>query len=86
MEQILAGSMSDPEKCQAPILMVGLVCLDIINQCDRYPREDEDVRARNQTWTSGGNASNSSKVLSLIGRQCEFLGTLGGGIETEYVY
>lgn len=69
-----------------PILMVGIVCLDIINHCDRYPMEDEDIRASNQTWNSGGNASNSSKVLSLVDRRCEFLGTLGGGMETKYVY
>ena len=49
----------------------------------RYPLEDEDIRARDQRWSTGGNASNSSKVLSLLGRKCEFLGTLGKGTETE---
>ena len=68
-----------------PILCVGLLCLDIVNTCDSYPGEDEDVRARAQQWRPGGNAANSSIVLSLIGRQCEFLGTLGRGMETESV-
>ena len=103
--------------------MVGLVCLDIVNHCDRYvslslslslslaspfslslspvspslhprrdikallspryPSEDEDIRAKDQRWVTGGNASNSSKVLSLLGRRCEYVGTLGKGMETE---
>ena len=66
-----------------PILCVGLVCLDIVNLCEGYPAEDEDVRAKEQRWTSGGNAANSCIVLSLIGRRCEFMGTLGHGMETE---
>ena len=66
-----------------PILSVGLLCLDIVNTCDSYPEEDGDVRARGQQWRSGGNAANSSIVLSLLGRPCEFLGTLGHGVETE---
>ena len=66
-----------------PILCVGLLCLDIVNVCDHYPEEDEDMRSQLLQWRSGGNAANSSIVLSLIGRHCEFLGTLGHGIETE---
>ena len=66
-----------------PILCVGLVCLDIVNLCEGYPKEDEDVRAKEQQWRSGGNAGNSSIVLSVIGHRSEFLGTLGRGMETE---
>ena len=65
------------------VLCVGLVCLDIINHCDHYPAEDEELRARHQEWRSGGNAANSVTVLSLLGWQCEYLGTLGKGMETE---
>lgn len=65
------------------ILCVGLLCLDIVNHLDHYPNEDEDVRAKHQTWQSGGNAANSAKVLSLIGSRCDFLGTIGVGMETE---
>ena len=65
------------------ILCVGISCLDIINHLDHYPKEDEDIRAKKQTWQSGGNCTNTAKVLALIGRQCEFLGTLGSGMEAE---
>ena len=65
------------------ILCVGLVCLDIVNHLDHYPAEDEDVRALQQTSVSGGNAANTAKVLTLLGRQCDFLGTVGMGLETE---
>ena len=66
-----------------PILCVGLVCLDIVNFCEKYPAEDEDIRASEQRWVAGGNAANSCTVLSLIGTACEFVGTLGHGVETE---
>lgn len=66
-----------------PILCVGMMCLDIVNYVDHYPLEDEDVRAKCQTWQSGGNCTNTSKVLAILGRRCEFLGTLGAGMEAE---
>lgn len=66
-----------------PILCVGLLCMDIINLCDHYPEEDEELRAKGQRLGSGGNAANTSIVLSLLRRRCEFLGTLGHGMETE---
>lgn len=78
--------MTSPLPASAPILCVGLVCLDIINLCDHYPLEDEDIRARDQQWRSGGNAANTSIVLSLLGRRMEFMGTLGSGMETEWVW
>lgn len=68
-----------------PVLCVGLVCLDIINLCDRYPAEDQDMKAKGQRWNSGGNAANTSIVLSLIGRKCEFFGTVGSGMDTDLV-
>ncbi len=66
-----------------PILCVGLACLDIVNHCDYYPSEDSDMRATDQRWSSGGNALNTCKVLSLIGRHSELMCTLGEGMETE---
>lgn len=62
---------------------MGLMCLDIVNFLDRYPEEDEDIRAKHQLWQSGGNSNNTAKVLALIGRQSEFFGSLGTGMETE---
>ena len=66
------------------VLCVGLACLDIINYCDHYPQEDEDVRASAQKWCKGGNAANTLSVLHLLGsKQCHLFGTLGCGMETE---
>ena len=79
--QTEAGATAD----RRPILCVGLLCLDIVNTCDHYPEEDGDMRARDQQWRAGGNAANSSVVLSLLGPRVEFLGTLGRGVETEWV-
>lgn len=69
------------------VLCVGLVCLDIINSCDHYPQEDEDVRASDQKWRKGGNAANTLSVLCQLdsSKHCELLSTLGEGMETEYV-
>lgn len=65
------------------VLCVGIVCCDIINSLSHYPKEDEDIRALKQTRQSGGNASNTAKVLSLLGRSCDILCTVGGGAEAE---
>ena len=68
------------------VLCVGLVCLDIVNYCERYPQEDEDIRATDQKWRKGGNAANTLSVLRLLGREkCDLLSTLGAGMETESV-
>lgn len=44
------------------------------------------MEATDQQWRSGGNASNTSIVLSLLGRRSEFMGTIGTGMETEWVW
>ena len=68
------------------VLCVGLVCLDIVNYCERYPQEDEDIRATDQKWRKGGNAANTLSVLRLLDREkCDLLSTLGAGMETESV-
>ena len=46
------------------ILVVGLTTIDIINVCDHYPVEDEDMQVTFQHWVKGGNAANTSTVLS----------------------
>jgi len=48
------------------VLVVGLTVLDIINYCERFPREDEDMRVVSQRWSSGGNATNTAKVLAQL--------------------
>ena len=63
-----------------------MCCLDIVNYCERYPQEDEDIRAIDQKWRKGGNAANTLSVLRLLDREkCDLLSTLGAGMETESV-
>ena len=68
------------------ILVVGLACLDIINTVDRFPQEDEDIRALSQAWQKGGNAANTAAVLAqTLDTTCEILCSLNEGIEGQYV-
>ena len=68
------------------ILVVGLACLDIINTVERFPQEDEDMRALSQRWQKGGNAANTAVVLTqTLDTDCELLCSLNSGIEGQYV-
>ena len=67
------------------ILCVGLIALDIVSTCERYPEEDEDIRAISQRWQTGGNACTNATVLTQLGLHCEFLGPLSRGLEAEFV-
>ena len=67
------------------ILCVGLIALDIVNTCERYPEEDEDIRAISQRWQTGGNACTNAAVLTQLGMDCEFLGSLSRGLEADFV-
>lgn len=68
------------------LLVVGLACLDVINTVERYPQEDEDIRALSQRWQKGGNAANTAVVLSqTLGTSCELLCYLNDGIGGQYV-
>lgn len=58
------------------ILAVGNATLDIINVVDDYPREDQEVRASSQQFRRGGNAANTLVVLSQLGNDCSWAGTL----------
>ncbi len=60
----------------ARILGVGIAALDIINQVEHYPTEDDEVRARNQRVARGGNCANTLAVLSELGHACQWIGTL----------
>ncbi len=48
------------------VLLVGLLCLDVVNTCDHYPQEDEDMRAISSSKVKGGNASNSAGILAQL--------------------
>ena len=58
------------------ILAVGNATLDVINIVDDYPHEDQEVRATSQQFRRGGNACNTLAVLSQLGHQCGWAGTL----------
>lgn len=88
-----AASECKPEQ-EKHILIVGLVCLDIINTVDRFPKEDEDMRALSQRWQKGGNAANTAIVLSQTlgsvyttstSSACELLCSLNQSFEAQYV-
>jgi ketohexokinase len=59
-----------------PVLAVGIATLDIINHVAVYPYEDEEVRALRQSVRRGGNATNTLVVLSQLGHECHWAGTL----------
>ena len=67
------------------ILCVGLIALDIVSTCERFPDEDEDIRAISQEWRTGGNACTNCTLLTQLGMDCEFLGSLSRGVEAEFV-
>ena len=68
------------------ILCVGLAALDIVSTCKSYPEEDQDIRAISQRWQTGGNACNTATVLTELGIECEFLGSMSRGIEADFVH
>lgn len=67
------------------ILCIGLVALDIVNTCERYPEEDEDLRANFQRWQTGGNACNTCTVLNELGADCEFFGSMSYGLQADFI-
>ncbi|XP_037089384.1 ketohexokinase-like isoform X2 [Pollicipes pollicipes] len=81
------------------VLVVGHVCIDIINYLHRFPEEDTDVgsssaqealggggnRCLDQQWQRGGNASNTATVLSLLGADAEFLGSIPKGSLCRFI-
>lgn len=58
------------------ILAVGIATLDIINNVEHFPREDEELRALSQQIRRGGNAANSACILAQFGHQVSLLCTL----------
>jgi ketohexokinase len=69
----------------ARIFGVGVAAVDIINTTDGYPAEDQEVRALRQTIRRGGNATNTLVVLSQLGHQCCWLGTLSDDVNSRVI-
>lgn len=69
----------------ARILGVGIATLDIINTVDRYPAEDAEVRALTQSLCRGGNVTNTLVVLSQLGHDCRWAGTLADDTDSDII-
>lgn len=72
----------------ARILGVGIATLDIINEVEHYPVEDEEMRATAQSVRRGGNCTNTLTILAQLGHRCDWSGVLadepdGGRILNE---
>jgi ketohexokinase len=69
----------------ARVLLVGTATLDLVFELDHHPGADEEMRARTLRTCRGGNAANSAVVLSRMGHQAEFFGTLAQAAETAVI-
>ncbi|MFK5894889.1 MAG: PfkB family carbohydrate kinase [Pseudomonadota bacterium] len=58
------------------LLAIGIASIDIINQVNTYPDEDSEVRAYSQHILRGGNATNTLAILSQLGMDCYWAGTI----------
>ncbi|MCG6861835.1 MAG: PfkB family carbohydrate kinase [Chromatiaceae bacterium] len=67
------------------VLAVGVAALDIINEVAAYPAEDAELRSLCRRIVRGGNAANTLAVLSQLGHNCAWVGTLGSDIEGSEV-
>ncbi len=69
----------------AKILCTGIATLDIINEVRCYPDEDDEIRILSQKKCRGGNATNTAVVLSQLGHQCAWAGTLVNETEAQTI-
>jgi ketohexokinase len=69
----------------AKLLCIGIATLDIINEVAHYPSEDDEVRIIRQIKRRGGNASNTAVVLSQLGHQSYWAGTLVDEVDAQLV-
>lgn len=58
------------------ILGVGNATLDIISLVEDYPEEDAEIRALSQSISRGGNVTNTLVILSQLGHQAYWHGTI----------
>lgn len=74
-----------PKTQPARILGVGIATLDLINEVERYPQEDAEIRALTQRRSRGGNAANTLEVLAQLGHRCRWLGTLADDAGADFI-
>ncbi|XP_030373037.1 ketohexokinase [Scaptodrosophila lebanonensis] len=58
------------------VLCVGCTVIDFVTINASFPEEDSDRRCLDGYWQRGGNASNVSTVLQVLGARVEFFGML----------
>jgi ketohexokinase len=58
------------------VLGIGNATLDIIHQVDCYPNENDEIRCSSRLRRCGGNTANTLIVLSQLGLDCGWAGTL----------
>ncbi|MGL5804186.1 MAG: PfkB family carbohydrate kinase [Xenococcaceae cyanobacterium] len=58
-------------------LFVGLITLDVIYLCDRYPEKNEKIVASEQQIAAGGPATNAAITFSSLQNQASLLTILG---------
>ncbi|XP_033157552.1 ketohexokinase isoform X3 [Drosophila mauritiana] len=58
------------------VLCVGCTVIDFVTINGSYPKEDTDRRCLDGFWQRGGNASNVSTVLRVLGCKVDFFGML----------
>ncbi|XP_020801375.1 ketohexokinase [Drosophila serrata] len=58
------------------VLCVGCTVIDFVTIVGSYPKEDTDRRCLDGFWQRGGNASNVSTTLRVLGTKVDFFGIL----------
>ena len=69
----------------AKILGVGIATIDIINYVESFPTEDSEIRAIKQEIKRGGNVTNTLAILSQLGHQCYWSGTLANETDAQRI-
>ena len=69
----------------ATVLAVGIATLDLIQEVDHYPAEDEECRALALRRRRGGNATNTLEVLARLGHRCRWAGNLADDPDSALV-
>ncbi|MBI5449832.1 MAG: ketohexokinase [Gammaproteobacteria bacterium] len=69
----------------AAVLGIGIATIDIINDVDHYPHEDEELRALSQQRCRGGNAANTLAVLGQLGHRGQWCGVLTNDGDGQFV-
>jgi len=67
----------------AKILGIGNAVLDTVLTVDRYPSEDQEVRAQKRHYQVGGNVNNSLYVLQQLGHETAICSTIATDPEAK---